>query len=137
MSFIDFFQQNILLFIAAGGIFIFLIIVEVRNRTSSKFTQSPVEFTQAINSGATLIDLRRSDDYRDGHIAGARHIAFEDLANHFDGLAKDKPVALYCYSGGFSGKAVVQMQKAGFAQVTHLGGGIKAWETDNLPLTID
>ncbi len=59
----------------------------------------------------------------------------DDLSNHFDAMDKNQAVALYCYTGGFSGKALAQMKKAGFTDVVHLTGGITAWKTENLPTT--
>ncbi|MBS9782118.1 MAG: rhodanese-like domain-containing protein, partial [Gammaproteobacteria bacterium] len=73
--------------------------------------------------------------YRSGHIAGAKHIVMDDLSNHFDSMDKNQAVALYCYTGATSGKALAQMKKAGFTDVAHLTGGIAAWKTENLPTT--
>lgn len=135
MSFSEFFQQNIILFAGAGGLLVFLLVTEWQLRAGGNFSQTPATFTRTINDGAALIDLRRADDFRAGHIAGARNIVFEDLDSHLAALAKDKPVALYCYVGSSSAKAAAQMKKQGFAQVTHLGGGMRAWEAENLPLS--
>lgn len=132
-TFNEFFQQNIILFIAGMGILAYLLFLELRGAKTRGLNLTPAEFTRRINQGATLIDLRRADDFKKGHIAGARHMVFDDLSNHFDSLPKDKPIALYCYSGGISGKAIAQMQKAGFTDVAHLSGGIGAWQRENLP----
>ncbi len=137
MTFIEFFQSNIIFFIAGFGILAYLLFLEVNGAKTRGLNLTPVEFTRRINDGAMLIDLRRADDYRHGHIAGAKHIAMDDLSNHFSGLKKDKAVALYCYSGGFSAKAIRQMKKAGFTDVAHLAGGITAWQRENLPTTKD
>lgn len=133
MTFIDFFQSNIIFFVAGFGILAYLLFLELRGAKTRGLNLTPTEFTRRINDGAILIDLRRADEFNAGHIAGAKHISMDDLSNHFSGLPKDKPILLYCYSGSFSARAIGQMQKAGFTDVAHLGGGITAWQRDNLP----
>ncbi len=137
MTFSEFFQSNIVFFIAGFAILAYLIYLEVTGMKTRGLNLSPTEFTRSINDGAVLIDLRKTDDYRAGHIAGARHIVMDDLSNHFDSLKKDKAIALYCYTGMSSAKAIVQMKKAGFTNVVHLTGGINTWKAENLPTTKD
>ncbi len=135
MTFSEFFQSNIIFFIAAFGIAGYLIYLEITGVKTKGLNLTPAEFTRRINDGAILIDLRKADDYRAGHIAGAKNIVMADLRNHFDSMQKDKPIALYCHSGGFSRSAIGQMKKAGFTDVAHLTGGILAWKAENLPTT--
>ncbi len=135
MTFSEFFQSNIIFFIAGFAILTYLLYLEITGAKTRGLSLTPAEFTRRINDGAILIDLRKADDYRHGHIAGAKHIVMDDLSNHFDSFKKDKPIALYCYSGSFSGKAITQMKKAGFTDVAHLAGGITAWKNENLPTT--
>jgi thioredoxin len=48
-------------------------------------------------------------------------------------LSKDKPVLIYCLSGGRSAQAAEQMRAAGF-QVTEMKGGYLKWTTRLKPL---
>lgn len=137
MSFSAFFQENIYFFIAAIAILGYLMFLEARGAKTRGTVLTTAQFTQRINQGATLIDLRNHDDFKNGHIAGARHIGKDELSKQLDNLSKTSPVALYCYSGAISGKAVSEMKQAGFAEAFHLGGGIAAWQRDNLPTTKD
>ncbi len=137
MSFQAFLQDNnnMILFVAALALLGFLLYTEFQVFRSRGSTLTPVLLTQSVNAGAKLIDLRRPDDFRDGHIAGARNIQPNDLKNHIAGLGeKDDPIVLYCYRGSFSAKAVRQLKKAGFTNVAHLSGGINVWLQENLPL---
>lgn len=136
MSFSDFFQQNIIFFVAALAIFAYLMFLELKRLKTRGADLTPSQLTQRVNAGAQLIDLRRADDFRAGHISGAKNIQMEDLDNHIDQLGdKTKPIVLYCYSGGFSGRGVGLLKKAGFTDVTHLSSGMNAWQQDNLPTT--
>ena len=43
----------------------------------------------------TVIDVRGREAWRAGHIAGARHIPFEEIAGALDDIPRDKPVVTY------------------------------------------
>ncbi|WP_103071980.1 rhodanese-like domain-containing protein [Aquimarina sediminis] len=77
-----------------------------------------------------LIDVRTPEEFAEEHIKGATNIDFraenfEELINKVD---KTKPIAVYCRSGGRSGKCSSYMKKAGFTKVYDLGGGIIEWK---------
>ncbi|MFN9060031.1 MAG: rhodanese-like domain-containing protein, partial [Pseudanabaena sp.] len=46
----------------------------------------------------------------------------------------DKQVVLYCRSGNRSHRAAEKLIDAGYAEVTHLKGGIKAWRSQGMPI---
>lgn len=48
-------------------------------------------------------------------------------------LDKEKPVYIYCRSGGRSGKAAKQLADEGFTEIYDLDGGILEWNKKNLP----
>jgi phage shock protein E len=62
-------------------------------------------------------------------INNAKNINFfdDDFLSQMSVLDTDKPVYLYCKSGGRSGKAAIQLKEAGFTKVYDLEGGITAW----------
>lgn len=136
MSFSDFFQQNIIFFVAGIAIFAYVLFLEFKRLRNRGADLTPSQLTQRVNAGAQLIDLRRADDFREGHIAGARNIHIEDFANHIEQLGdKSSDIVLYCYSGGFSNRALGMLKKAGFTNAAHLSAGINAWQQENLPTT--
>lgn len=90
------------------------------------------EFSKLIagNEGIQLLDVRTQEEYKDGHIAGAKLIDVNDstfIDKATAQLNKKKPVAVYCRIGRRSAKAANAMVKAGF-QVINLDGGIIAWQ---------
>lgn len=134
MSFSDFFQQNIVFFIAAAGLLAYLMFSEVRGLAGKKAAISPSALSQAVNRGATLVDLRAAEDFQTSHIAGAINVPLAELDNSLEKLGdKEKAVVLYCYKGVSSASAVASLQKNGFTNVSHLNGGMNAWATENLP----
>lgn len=73
--------------------------------------------------GAVLIDVRREDEYAEGHIPGSRNIPLQIIPTVEELLTdKNAPVFLYCLSGGRSNRAAAFMSKVGYTNVTNLGG---------------
>jgi phage shock protein E len=77
---------------------------------------------QKIEAGAKIVDVRTTEEFRDGGYPGALNIPLQSLAARLGELPRDKPVVLYCASGGRSGLAARQLKQAGFADVTNAGG---------------
>jgi rhodanese-related sulfurtransferase len=46
---------------------------------------------------------------------------------HLDEFNPDRPVLLYCASGGRSALAGAVLRQLGYRSVAHLDGGLKAW----------
>jgi rhodanese-related sulfurtransferase len=82
-----------------------------------------------------LIDVRTSEEFSEGHIENAVNI--DVTANDFDAkvasLDKEKPVMVYCKSGGRSAKASARLKELGFKTITDLEGGITNWKSENKP----
>jgi phage shock protein E len=77
---------------------------------------------QKLQSGATIVDVRTPDEFRDGAYPGATNIPLSDLARRMGEIPKDKPVVLYCASGARSASAARAMKQAGYADVINAGG---------------
>lgn len=98
---------------------------------------SAQQATNLINrQDARVVDLRDSDDFRQGHIAGSLNIPMSQFAERVAELDrfKDKPVILVCKMGSSAGLAGRQLRARGFASVARLQGGIQGWRADNLPV---
>jgi rhodanese-related sulfurtransferase len=88
------------------------------------------EFKKGIDGGnILLLDVRTPGEFAGGSIAGAINIDYTaaDFSQQIDGLSKDKPVYLFCQSGGRSGKALKVFTDKGFPEVYNLIGGYGAW----------
>ena len=81
------------------------------------------------NSDIQLIDVRTPKEYEEGHIGNASLIDFlaDDFKDKIQILDKNKPVYLYCRSGGRSGKASKLMKELGFTEIRDLEGGYNNW----------
>lgn len=98
------------------------------------------EFEKLIidNPNGQLIDVRTEGEYNSGFISNAKNINFNNpnFANEISKLDKNKPVYLYCLSGGRSGNALSMLQQQGFKEVYNLQGGIMAWKASNKKIEI-
>ena len=77
---------------------------------------------QKLDSGATVVDVRTPDEFRDGAYPGAKNIPLGELGRRLGEIPKDKPVVLYCASGARSSSAARAMKQAGYTDVINAGG---------------
>ena len=91
-------------------------------------TSAPAKRTFAsvqddVTNGAHLIDVRTPEEYAAGHFANASNFdSVKVEAGQLPDLAKNAKVYLYCHSGRRAGIVLTAMKKAGFTDVTSLGG---------------
>ena len=83
--------------------------------------------TAGTTKGSLLIDVRSEEEYASGHVPGSINIPTEHLSL-IEKRAPDKttPLFLYCRSGARSARAVKILKKAGYQQISDIGG-IDAW----------
>jgi rhodanese-related sulfurtransferase len=99
---------------------------------------SALQVTQMINRGKSLVlDVRTVAEFDAGHLPDAKNIPAAELAKRIGELdkSKSKSIILVCQSGTRSASAATVLEKAGFADVVGLDGGIDAWKTLGLPVT--
>ena len=80
-----------------------------------------------------LVDVRTDAEYTAGHLAGARHIPFEELTARVGELDRSRPLLLYCRSGGRSAAATQAFSASGW-QAESMGGGLVEWTNRGHPL---
>jgi phage shock protein E len=78
---------------------------------------------EKLLAGATVIDVRTVDEYKDDHFPGAKNIPVDVLPSRMGEVGpKDRPVIVYCASGGRSAIARAMLKANGFVDVTDAGG---------------
>jgi rhodanese-related sulfurtransferase len=107
---------------------------------------APDELQQMLSAvpGVLLVDVREYSEHEQGHIQNAHLVprgileAAADInyPKHDETLytARDKPVVLYCATGGRSALAAVTLQMMGFKDVYSLAGGIMKWQEVGCPV---
>ena len=81
------------------------------------------ELVDAESEDYTILSIRREDDYKQGHIAGAMNIPFgKGMQEHFSEIPTDKPVVVYCYSGQTSSQTMAILRLLGYEAYSLSGG---------------
>jgi rhodanese-related sulfurtransferase len=113
------------------------------SRLSSSETQQNFEnmgvkeFAELIaDSSVVILDVRKADEFAEGHIKGA--VLIDQFQSDFveqaqAKLPKDKIIAVYCRSGRRSANAAGILADVGYKCV-NLKGGIIAWKEANMPV---
>ncbi|WP_300155472.1 rhodanese-like domain-containing protein [Solidesulfovibrio sp.] len=76
----------------------------------------------------TLVDVRMEPEYEEFHLPGARLVPLPDLPDRLDALDRNRPVVVYCRSGGRSAAAAKLLAGAGFPRIVNMLGGAMAWQ---------
>jgi membrane protein DedA with SNARE-associated domain/rhodanese-related sulfurtransferase len=82
------------------------------------------------NKASAIVDVRSPlTQAATGRIPGARTIDIKNIAQGFDGVAKDDEVIVYCAcpNEATAVKVAQQLRKLGFKRIRPLHGGIDAW----------
>jgi adenylyltransferase/sulfurtransferase len=76
-----------------------------------------------------LIDVREPSEFEIVKIPGAILISKQGFldGSALAGLPQDKPIILHCKSGVRSAECLAILKSAGFADATHVSGGVVAW----------
>jgi rhodanese-related sulfurtransferase len=84
-----------------------------------------------IESGdVRLVDVRTPEEFEVGHLNGATNvnIGASDFRKRLTGLDPSTPTLVYCRSGNRSTQALKVFEAVGFEDITHLDGGMNAWQ---------
>lgn len=76
---------------------------------------------------AQLIDVREPNEFKNGHILGARNIPMSQMRMRLTEIRKDKPVYLYDQNGARSVRTASMLKKKGYQDLNQLKGGFKKW----------
>ena len=99
---------------------------------------TPQQVTLLINRAkATIVDVRDAAAFGEGHLPDAKNIPLGELAKRSGELEKfkNRTAIVVCQKGTRAYGAARILEKAGFADVVVLDGGIDAWKTQGLPIT--
>jgi len=118
------------------------LVIEARARIREV---TPDELAEAMEEGEPwlIVDVREPYEYERLHVPGSVLIprgllegaADPQSPHRIDALceARERPLALLCATGARSAFAAVVLEQMGFANVVNIAGGIKLWESEDLP----
>ncbi len=96
---------------------------------------SAQELNEKVKNGKrpVVVDVREPDEYRQGHISGAKLIPLGDLSRRLGELPKDKELVCVCASGSRSHSATKMLVAAGFTAI-NMNGGMFTWQRTGYPV---
>ena len=131
----EFVQNHPVLVAAFLAVLTAWLLYELRNANAGGVT--PNEATLLVNrEDAVILDIRDKNDFKAGHIAGARNVPQSSLDDRMAELDKfkSKPIVVVCKHGQSSGAVQAKLKKAGFERALKLKGGMAQWQADSLPI---
>jgi phage shock protein E len=83
-----------------------------------------------------ILDVRTPAEFDDGRVPGAVLIPHTEVMDRIEEIIKflDKPVVVHCQAGGRAGRAENDLREAGFTNILHLEGDMRAWKANARPL---
>lgn len=81
-----------------------------------------VDLKELVEQGATIVDVRTAQEYGTGKVRGAVNIPLNQLQSRIGQIRRDRPVIVYCASGGRSSIAKSILRNNGFEAVYNAGG---------------
>jgi rhodanese-related sulfurtransferase/biotin operon repressor len=113
----------------------------VRGYFDDRDSMEPVtreELTQRMRDGlVTVIDVRPSDEYAMGHVAGALNVPLGELESRLADFDREREIVAYC-RGAYcvmSFEAVAALRARGF-KIRRLEDGLPEWKAAGLPVDV-
>ena len=133
---VEFAANHNLLVLGLIGSWGLVMVYELRLKAQNLTNISPTDAVRLINKGAMIVDVRAAAAFQAGHIVNARRIAFADVGSSkaIAKKQKNKTFLTVCDNGSISGKAANILRNAGYESAFSLKGGLKNWQTENMPL---
>ncbi len=105
------------------------------NLLNGCYRQAPVTAVrQLVESEAYIVDVREEQEFKAGHLKGARNIPLSQLRQRIQEIPKDVPVYVHCRTGQRSYNAVCCLQGHGYKNVWNVSGsflGVSLYEYFN------
>lgn len=82
------------------------------------------QLKKELNNKVTLLDVRTPNEYRQGHISGAKNYPLNKMGNYKN--KADEKLYVICQSGMRSKRAAKVLQKKGYEAI-NVRGGMNQW----------
>jgi rhodanese-related sulfurtransferase len=87
------------------------------------FKITTVDYSELMDKGAVIIDVRTPQEYDNGHIKGSKNLPLAELSHRLKSVSdKDKNYIVVCASGMRSASAKSMMKRNGYQHVYNGGG---------------
>lgn len=96
---------------------------------------SVAELSEKLKNGKRplVVDVRQPEEFRAGHINGAKLIPLGELGRRLKELPKDREIVLVCATGNRSRSATKLLLREGY-NALNMNGGVMAWSRNGLSM---
>ena len=105
------------------------IIQKIKKHLTRKLAENDItmqELEELRRKGITVIDVRSTQEFQEGHIDGAISIPeYEIKKNIIERINPGEEIIVYCSSGQRSKKAKQKLEKLGYKKVYNLYNGLE------------
>ena len=91
---------------------------------------------QQAGDDLQIVDVRRANEYANGHVPGVINIPLNELPKEFEELDPSLPTYLLCQGGYRSSLGAGILENAGFAKIYDVTGGTSAWISAGLAMEV-
>lgn len=98
---------------------------------------TPAQVAQQLREPKTapfLLDVRTAEEFAEGHVPGAKNVPVRELEARLAEVPQNRPVVVYCHSGGRAKLASNLLRERGYRNVSEMTGSMMAWEAQQLPV---
>lgn len=108
--------------------------IEATNQKVEKLEAPAFRTKMAELQVYNIVDVRTPQEFAQASIMQAKNIDIkgDSFEEELSKLEKDKPLFIYCKSGGRSARAVEKAKEMGFERIIELDGGMDAWKAANI-----
>lgn len=109
----------------------------MRPKTERNYTSVKVaEAYDLIKGGDVyILDVRTRDEYKKGHLRGAKSIPLNKIEKRIGKVPMGKKVLVYCQTGARSVRAIRRLEVAGYPDLFHMHEGYRGWKKAGNPTT--
>ena len=84
------------------------------------------ELAELLASGASLVDVREHDEWRDARVPGVPLVPLQTVPDNIDVFSVSQPVYIICRSGARSMRVAQYLESQG-VEAVNVAGGTNAW----------
>jgi len=87
-----------------------------------------------VGDKIVVLDVRRDDEWEDGHIGGAMHIPLSHLKERLKEVPRNLPIAVVCNVGNRASLGASILRREGYGEVYNVLGSMTAWRNAAYPM---
>lgn len=81
-----------------------------------------------LNSNINIIDVRKKEDFKMGHIKGSKNVPLDSIEDYSDFINNDEVTYFVCTRGNSSSHAILLLNELGLTNLVNVRGGMLSWD---------